>query len=87
MLLMLRVESEDVSSVLCLHAAAEYGRRQSRGGTDDLSYPREPARSGQQPGECWEALGAERVLISVLLIRSTGAFRATGEESTPLKAY
>ena len=39
------------------------------------------------PVRVGEALGAKRLVISVLLIRSEGEFSATGDESTPLKAY
>ena len=46
-----------------------------------------PPEADSKPVNVGEALGAKRVVISVSLIRSTGAFRATGEESTPLKAY
>ena len=49
--------------------------------------PESPPEADSSPVNVGEALGAKRVVISVLLIRSTGAFRATGEESTPSKAY
>ena len=49
--------------------------------------PENPPEADSSPVNVGEVLGAKRVVISVLLIRSEGEFRATGDQSSPLKAY